>query len=168
MEEELKPWERQPGESTRAYSAFLVYRDLGPQRSLRKASEIIYPRYRQRGTTGPPGRIVLWSGQFKWHQRAEAWDAYLRRLKEDEERRAIKEMAERHARAAVGFQQKALERLLAMKPGELKPKEVLAFFIEAAKLERLSRGEPTERTETQDTTWEQLVKKLRQERGLEP
>jgi hypothetical protein len=51
-------------------------------------------------------------------------------------------MAERHAREAVALQEKALRRLQQMQPEELSPVQVLDYFIQAAKLERLSRGEP--------------------------
>ena len=32
-------WERQQGESTKAYEAFSIYRDMGYQRSLSKVAE---------------------------------------------------------------------------------------------------------------------------------
>jgi hypothetical protein len=30
MTEDLKPWDRQPGETSKAYGAFVTYRDMGP------------------------------------------------------------------------------------------------------------------------------------------
>jgi hypothetical protein len=51
-------------------------------------------------------------------------------------------MAERHAQEARGLQAKALERLRALRPEELGPADVLRYFVEAAKLERLALGEP--------------------------
>ena len=34
-----KPWERQKGESEKAYEAFAAYRDMGPERSITKVSQ---------------------------------------------------------------------------------------------------------------------------------
>jgi hypothetical protein len=51
-------------------------------------------------------------------------------------------MAERHAKEAQGLQAKALERMRMLRPEELGPADVLRYFIEAAKLERLAMGEP--------------------------
>ena len=43
------------------------------------------------------------------------------------------------------LQNKAVERLRLLRPEELGPREILSYLVEAAKLERLARGEPTER-----------------------
>jgi hypothetical protein len=51
-------------------------------------------------------------------------------------------MAERQAKEARALQAKALERLKALKAEELGPADVLRYFVEAAKLERLALGEP--------------------------
>jgi hypothetical protein len=59
-------------------------------------------------------------------------------------------MAERHVRAAKSLQSKAVKRLAKMDPTELKPRDALDLFIQAAKLERLALGEPTESTDITD------------------
>ena len=51
-------------------------------------------------------------------------------------------MGERHAREARALQAKAVERLRGLQPEELGPADVLRYFAEAAKLERLALGEP--------------------------
>ncbi len=43
------------------------------------------------------------------------------------------------------LQNKAIERLRQLRPEELKARDTLTYLVEAAKLERLARGEPTER-----------------------
>ena len=45
-------------------------------------------------------------------------------------------------REARALQAKALERLRTLCPEELRPTELLRYFVEAAKLERLAVGEP--------------------------
>ena len=44
----------------------------------------------------------------------------------------------------MALQQKALERLKTLNPDELNTRDVLNYLLVAMKVERLSRGEPTE------------------------
>jgi hypothetical protein len=132
------PWEQQPGESTRAFGAFCVYRDLGPMRSLRAAAVAFYGRE----TRSVERQFDTWSSAFRWVERAGAWDRHLdaaARLAQVEARR---EMVERHVKEARVLQAKALERLRSICPEELGPSDLLRFIVEAAKLERLALGEP--------------------------
>lgn len=127
-------WERLPGESAKAFEAFRLYRDLPPsERSVREVAR----RLNKNLTT-----IAQWSSKYRWVERAQAWDDEVDRRAREAHLRAVKEMRERHARYAVALQMKALDRLKQMDPDELEPLEVLKFIVEAAKLERLARGEP--------------------------
>lgn len=150
------PWERQPGESVRAYAAFCAYRDMPPgERSLRAlAARLGYEKAAKAGRV--PSHIQRWSTRWRWVERARAWDDEQDRRAREEQIRAVREMRERHAREAVALQQKALARLKAMDPNELSPGDVLRYFIEAAKLERVSRGEP-ETIQEQRGDWTQAV-----------
>jgi hypothetical protein len=84
----------------------------------------------------------IWSSTFRWVERACAWDRHL----DAEARQAMVEarieMAERQARDARALQSKAMERLQELRLEELGVADVLRYFIEAAKLERLALGEP--------------------------
>lgn len=65
------PWDQLPGETATAYSAFLLYLDLGMHnRSQSKLANIIY------GNAESTGQISKWSVQHDWINRAEAWDRY--------------------------------------------------------------------------------------------
>ncbi len=70
-------WERQEGESSKAFHAFALYRDLGISRSIPEA----HRRYTGRNQGGiraePPGYFEDWYKRFNWKGRAEAYDAYL-------------------------------------------------------------------------------------------
>jgi len=129
-------WERQPGETAKAYAAFCVYRDLGPGRSLEKAAQAMGYKSRK--------NFSIWHSKYEWVKRAEAYDEYLERRKREEHEKAILEMAERHARLAVAFQQKIAQRIQMIDPNELTPQDLARWLEIATKLERLSRGEPTE------------------------
>lgn len=92
-------WERQTNEPSRAYAAFLVFRNLGHGRSLSEA----YKRWRAEEEGTPQGdapRLLgaekpdaiypasnwrRWRERWKWDQRATAWDDAQRKETEDRE-----------------------------------------------------------------------------------
>lgn len=126
-------WERQPGESSKAYEAFCAYRDYGPGRSLENVGRSLpKPRSRQ--------WLSVWSSKYKWVDRVKAYDDYMERLKRAENEKAILDMVDRHARLAVAFQQRIAQRLAEINPSELTPADMARWLEVAAKLERLSRG----------------------------
>jgi hypothetical protein len=68
----MRGFERQRGESSRAYEAFKCYRDLGPNRSIDRAYECYSGR--QLGGKRAPGRFQAWSRDFDWFDRAREAD----------------------------------------------------------------------------------------------
>lgn len=133
-------WERQSGESSKAYAAFCVYRDLGPERSL----DNVRKKLAENGKKISIKFLGRWSSKYNWVARCQAYDDYLERRKREEKEKAILEMAERHAKLAMAFQQRVAERLREIDPSELSPADMAKWLDTATKLERLSRGEPTE------------------------
>lgn len=74
-------WERQAGESDKAFEAFVVFRDLGPTRSLadvcRNRTGRV-PKGYQKGTGNRAkglSAIKRWSTKYQWVARATAYDA---------------------------------------------------------------------------------------------
>lgn len=133
------PWDQMPREGSKAYTAFRMYLEGGGQRSVAAVA---------RELRKSEGLLRRWKRQWSWSERVAAWDDHL--LKEsnaawrDATRAApdaIREMNERHAKMAVALQTKALQRLGQLDAQELDARGVLAFLMEAAKLERLARGE---------------------------
>lgn len=96
----MRAWERQPGETSRAYEAFCIYRDLGAARSLAKVGELL----------GKSKALMeRWSAAHSWVDRVaalEARDEMLRREAVEEHLQAI---AEDHATREVRIQEKLLE-----------------------------------------------------------
>jgi hypothetical protein len=97
----------------------------------------------------------------------------LERLTWSKQVEALSEMTERHAREALMLQNKAVERLRQLRPEELGPRETLTYLIEAAKLERLARGQPTERvaeehrfTDVKELSDDDLARIVASRRGL--
>jgi hypothetical protein len=62
----VKPYDQQPQESAKAYEAFKVYLDQGPQRSIRAT-----------GRKLGKNRVTLegWSSKWRWVERVKAWEA---------------------------------------------------------------------------------------------
>lgn len=139
------PWERLRGETDRQWVAFVLYRDMGPDK---RSISLVCQKLRCGRS-----KIAHWSGEMNWISRCEAWDAYCDKKKRKAQEQAIERMSARHARAAGMLIKRALERLmgetndLGEVVGQLQLKEIDAgdlvkMISEGAKLERLSRGQP--------------------------
>jgi hypothetical protein len=68
-----QPWEKQEGESMKAYTAFCTYRDLGSARSLIKAERAT----KGLQTSNVSGRWRQWSTDHEWKKRAQDYDLHL-------------------------------------------------------------------------------------------
>jgi hypothetical protein len=132
-----EPWERLRFESSKAYAAFCAYRDLGPDRSIVKAAE---------GTESSPKvrQFKKWSSRNRWVSRAEAYDDEMDRQLRARNEKARKEMADRHAKMAVLGQGTVLDAFRRIKAEDLTPSQAVRWLETLVKIERLSRGEPTE------------------------
>jgi hypothetical protein len=65
VEHPRDPWERQYGESSKAFACFAAYRDMGWQRSLKAVAEQMNKN---------PSLVARWSRRWHWVERAQAWD----------------------------------------------------------------------------------------------
>ena len=69
-----KPWERQSGETAKAYAAFLLYRDIPPlDRSVRAAVE----SFRKQGGKTSERNWEHWASRYNWRERGLANDSDL-------------------------------------------------------------------------------------------
>jgi hypothetical protein len=128
-------YERQENETVKAFEAFTIYRDLGITRSIREVAKKLNKSVALLGR---------WSSQYNWVERAQEYDDELDRKALLQQEKARRDMVKRHANHAMMFQQKVLERMQKMKPEELSPSELIRWFSESVKIERLSRGESTD------------------------
>lgn len=137
------PWERQPGEPEKAFSAFCRYRDLPlGERSLRVAAGPDASAQKVR-------RYKTWSSEFRWVERAAAYADHLDRIARNERERAIRDMERRHARAAQTIQGIAGTKLrrisetpaaLDQTMTEMTPFQAVKFMEVAARIERQALG----------------------------
>ena len=136
-----EPWERQPNESSRAFEAFAVYRDMGAERSYAKTSQ----KLGKNKTT-----IDQWGRNNQWVSRIAAWDDEQDRLTRETLIKGITAMRKNHADVAYEMLQKARAALQSLPLEEMTMTDIARAVDVASKLERLSRGEPTERTESRN------------------
>lgn len=94
------PWERLEREPPKAYQGFIIFRDMGPERTVSEA----YRRYTNRPDSRAPGRFfIMWASEFNWRVRAQAYDDYCERLRLREQDVAIREAAKRHVKQLRNF-----------------------------------------------------------------
>ena len=128
---ELKPWEKQPGETAKAYAAFLLYRDLpAVDRSVAAAWG------RKKGRK----RVERWCTAHDWVNRAALNDADLASRRRE---RMAKEMERAQddmftlARAALA---KVAERIKGVNPEELAAGQIPAALRTLFELELKALG----------------------------
>ena len=140
-----KPWERRPEETTKAYEAFCIYRDMGRERSLSKVSKELNKSETLMGR---------WSGQHEWVKRAARWDDEQDRIEREiaqkEQAKAIRDMRKRHADLATAMLVKSARALQRIPDDEIKPGDISRMVDVASKLERISRGDVGEVVEERD------------------
>lgn len=68
------PFERQPGETEKAFAAFNIYLNLGPTRSLSQVTKLMGKNTR---------RPEIWSRKFDWTSRVQAYTAHLARIERE-------------------------------------------------------------------------------------
>src|SRR5689334_15387874 len=95
-----EPWERQPAESARMFSRFVVFRDLGDGRTLNAALEILNATSRKTITKGSLHQI---SCQFRWTERTGSFDAFQAAAERDRLMMLRRDMCERHRKVASGL-----------------------------------------------------------------
>jgi len=151
-----KLWERMPGETDKAFTKFCEYRDMGSQRSLVKLRQL------HKGEKGwTRGAIEDLSNRWRWVARAAAWDNEQDRLRLEAQAKVTSEMAERQARDGQDMQKLArgaMVKWLKQDPEtgqltlarELTPSETTRLYRLGFDVERLARGEPTQRTASQE------------------
>lgn len=126
-------WEQQRDESVKAYRAFCMYRDLGPERSLDRVAEMLYPtkegrKGRKRAATG---RLQEWSSRHRWVERAKTHDAEAARIDRQAWEQEQREMAKKRVRVSYRMLDLVAARLDSMSPEDV-PLSYVAKWAEAS------------------------------------
>ena len=134
-------YERRTDESTKAYEAFCVYRDLGAKRSTYKVAEEL---------SKSEQLIRRWCAKYEWEKRCSAWDAEQDKIARQRQMQEILEMRVRHAKIAQTALEKVSDALAAVDPEQMSNADISRLMDVASKLERLSRGDTSEVIEERD------------------
>jgi hypothetical protein len=99
----MRAFERQPGETEKAFEAYSIFRNLGPGRTLRGTAAIFYDAEEYRaGTKRVPGHLKEWSAKNDWVERVRAYDDWLEMIRREavveQERKQASEFAEKQTK----------------------------------------------------------------------
>lgn len=153
-----KLFERQPNEAEKPWRAFVIYRDLGLERTLRLTTD----QYRnESGIDKSKFRTTMrnvekWSSEYSWRLRVEEYDRELDKARQREAIRQVRVMRNRHITLAQNVQELAAVELKKWLKRATESKDVnvvaVVDILKAMKtgveVERAARGEPTEIHET--------------------
>lgn len=147
MSDDLKPWDRQPGETSKAYEAFQVYLDQGSARSTRSVGEAL----------GKSDALMhRWSSKYGWPDRARAWDSMPRRAVSEAYEEMAQRIAAQHERLATKLVDR-LERNLDLLPEGADPSIKWSTAQAAA---HRSHSFATDLSKPKDTAREEISKQI--------
>jgi hypothetical protein len=150
-------WERQKGETTKAYAAFCAYRDYGLDRSIQK----VVKKYIEKPWSMP--LLLRWSAKHNWIQRCVAFDSYMDKERQKEYLAQTLEISRRQAQGARRIQEIALVRLSQLDPSTLSNQDLLRYLEAGMKMEKeaLALSEPsTINQDTEQEDWASMGEKF--------
>ena len=131
-----KPWERQPGETAKAYAAFLLYRDLPAiDRSVPAARE-----GQQRDSKGTLRQWNGWSGRNGWVNRAAEHDSNLASRRRERMEKALERSQDDGLKLIRADLAKVAERIQGMDAKELAAGQIPAALKTLIELEFKALG----------------------------
>ena len=131
LPEPPKAWERQPGESLRAWTAFELYLRGGHKRSLQQVADALG---RKRQT------VAGISSRYDWKRRIESYEHNEAEIRQRAAEASIVEMAERQVKLAMGLFGKAAKGINELKSEHLAPRDLCLMAKTALDIERWARG----------------------------
>ena len=134
----FESWERLAGESSSAFSAFCSFRDVGPERSIRKAVDSAEKDEAKREKRYRVWRN--WCCKYRWRERAADYDRYIERLKQGEIRKTIEAQGEKQRMVTGKMLDVVSKKLDLMDPADLTQSSLPEWVQTAIKAEREAAG----------------------------
>jgi len=154
-----KQWERQPNETSVAYEAFTVYRDMGANRGLHAVSKTL-----QKSVT----LLGRWSSQHKWVERATAYDDHIEALERGAVEKERIKLKRQRIKILTFYQSKLVEGMKDLDPSSASWKDITAGLQMIAREMRAEFGEDKAVVEVNNTvdvsansTREELLERLK-------
>lgn len=154
---EIKPWDRQDGETAKAFEYFTFYRNMPPEKRTVSAVSLHY------GKT--PTAMHKHANLRNWEERVAAWDREQDRIEQIEVAKEIARVRKEQRKAGTLGRETAIAYIeelkktmeAAMEKGELgdalavaKLSEITSLLKTSAELERIGSGDSGEVVETRD------------------
>ena len=139
----FESWERLTGETGEAYAAFVIFRDLGFDRTIRKAVEAQLKQGAEADKARREKRYNVWRGwanKYRWKERTADYDTYIGRLKQTELRKTIEAQGEKHREVTGKMLDKVSKKLDLMNPEDLTNNNVTEWTSLAIRTEREAAG----------------------------
>ena len=136
-------WSEIVPENARHRRAFDVYWRLGAERSVERLHGVLSAQ----GKTPSLRTLYDWSRRYRWQERLARLEEEAKRSEDDAHVQALREMYERQGKEALLLQQRGAEWLAGMTDEKVTADAAIRAVVEGARLERLARGEPTDRQE---------------------
>ncbi len=134
----FESWERLPGETGAAFSAFCAFRDCGTERNIRKAVESVE---KDVGVQAKKYRVWRnWSTAYRWRERVADYDKYIERLKQSEMRKTIEAQGEKQRVVTGKMLDVVNKKLDLMNPADLSDGNLTEWVQTAIKAEREAAG----------------------------
>jgi hypothetical protein len=134
----FESWEQLAGESSKSFLAFCSFRDLGPERSIRKAVDEAEKDEAKREKRYKVWRN--WCSKFRWRERAADYDRYIERLKQGEMRKTIEAQGEKQRMVTGKMLDVVNKKLDTMNPADLTQDSLPEWVQTAIKAEREAAG----------------------------
>ncbi len=145
--DDIRPWDRQPGESSKAYAAYQAYQSLGEDRSLQAVSGVL--------SKSVP-LMKRWAAQWGWVERARAWDSMPTRKTEEAYGDMAARIAKQHEDLATALMAK-LRRNVELLPEGADPSMRFSTALTAA---RGSHSYATDLSKPADPMRDEISKKI--------
>jgi hypothetical protein len=140
-------WERQPGETARAFAAFRRYLDLPAEdRTILNAAKSHVARSKAKKTPSLKAaerQFEKWSGENYWIMRAAAYDDSLAAIEYEATAEARRALGKRHVELVERLTEKAIAAVVAVKIDDMTPRDVVRFADAAIKLSGIVHGSST-------------------------